>query len=62
MLKEKQKTATAIDVFISSLQKRDNLITVFDNKLFLTVVEKVILQRDGKLEFVFKNGTHITCC
>lgn len=60
-LKEKQKKAAAIDCFISSLKKRDNLITVFDNKLFLTVVEKVIVKHDGILEFVFKNGTHVTC-
>ena len=58
---KKLRKAAAIDNFINELRKRENLITEFDNRLFLITVEKIIVKRNRKLEFVFKNGTSVTC-
>ena len=49
----------AIDRFISDLSKRDELLTEFDNCLWLTVVDTVTVQSDGILLFKFNDGTEI---
>ena len=48
-----------IDRFISDLLKRDELLTEFDNCLWLTVADKVTVQSDGVLVFDFNDGTEI---
>ena len=58
--KEKQTRAGALDRFIAELRKRDELLTVFDNRLWLTVVDYAEAQRDGALTFHFCDGTQIT--
>ncbi len=55
--KEKQTRAGAIDRFIAELRKREELLTVFDNRLWLTVVDYAEVQRDGTLTFHFCDGT-----
>lgn len=52
----KRKT---IDRFISDLSKRDELLTEFDNCLWLTVVDTVTIRKDGTLVFKFNDGTEI---
>ena len=49
----------AIDRFIFDLSKRDELLTEFDNCLWLTVVDTVTVQSDGILLFKFNDGTEI---
>ena len=49
----------ALDRFISDLSKRDELLTEFDNCLWLTVVDTVTVQSDGILLFKFNDGTEI---
>ena len=49
----------AIDRFIYDLSKRDELLTEFDNYLWLTVVDIVMVQSDGTLVFKFNDGTEI---
>lgn len=49
----------AIDRFISDFLKRDELLTEFDNCLWLTVVDTVTVQSDGTLVFKFNDGTEI---
>lgn len=49
----------AIDRFISNLSKRDELLTEFDNCLWLTVADKVTVRKDGTLVFKFNDGTEI---
>lgn len=49
----------AIDRFISDLLKRDELLTEFDNCLWLTVVDTVTVQSDGILLFKFNDGVEI---
>lgn len=45
--------------FISDLSKRDELLTKFDNCLWLTVVDTVTVYKDGILVFKFNDGTEI---
>ena len=49
----------ALDRFISDLSKRDELLTEFDNCLWLTVVDTVTVQSDGILLFRFNDVTEI---
>ena len=49
----------AIDRFISDLSKREELLTEFDNCLWLTFVDTVTVQSDGILLFKFNDGTEI---
>lgn len=49
----------AIDRFISNLSKRGELLTEFDNCLWLTVVDTVTVRKDGTLIFRFNDGTEI---
>ena len=49
----------AIDRFISDLLKRDELLTEFDNCLWLTVVDTVTVRKDGTLIFKFNDDTEI---
>lgn len=58
--KEKQTRAGAIDRFIAELRKRDELLAVFDNRLWLTVLDYAEVQRDGTLIFHFCDGTAVT--
>ena len=57
---EKQTKAKAIDRFIDALLAREELLTEFDNRLWLTVVDYVTVHRDGKMTFRFYDGTEIT--
>ncbi len=55
----KMKKADMIDHFISDLAGRDNLLTEFDDRLWLTVVDTVTVRKDGVLVFRLLNGTEI---
>lgn len=46
--------------FLAELKKRNELLTEFDNCLWLTVIDRVTVQRDGSLIFRFCNGTEIS--
>lgn len=41
------------------LSKRKELMTEFDEQLWIAAVDKVTVFYDGKLLFVFKDGTEI---
>lgn len=45
-----------VERFISMISKQKDLLSEFDNWLWLTTVNKVIVQRDGGLLFCFNNG------
>lgn len=49
----------ATDRFISELSKREELLTEFDNCLWLTVIDKVTVRNNGTLVFRFNDGTEI---
>ncbi len=49
----------AIERFIHTLAKREGLLTEFDNCLWLTTVDQVLVETDGRLLFRFFAGTEI---
>jgi len=54
-----KKWLRAIERFLSTVSERDELLTDFDECLWLTVVDSVLVQRDGTLTFRFVDGTEI---
>lgn len=48
-----------IERFIADLSARDELLTEFDDCLFLTAVERVTVKNDGVLVFRFYSGTEV---
>lgn len=50
-----------MEQFITNLVKNDNLLSDFDDWLWLTTVDKVVVQKDGGLLFKFYNGMEILC-
>lgn len=57
--KERQAKADAMGAFMFSLSESKNIITEFDEGLWLAVVRKVTAFHDGRLVFTFQNGTEI---
>ena len=57
---ERQAKAENIGAFMFELHERDAAITEFDDRLWLTTVDKVTVHRDGRLVFLFQNGTEVT--
>lgn len=49
----------SINKFINELKKRDELLTEFDNKLWLTILEYATVQRDGTMVFHFFDGSEV---
>jgi len=49
----------SIVVFIKELEQRDGLITEFDEELWNGTVEKVMVNTEDKITFVFKDGMEI---
>ena len=45
--------------FILELSKCKELLTEFDEKLWVAAVDKVLVFQDGRLVFTFKDGTEI---
>lgn len=48
-----------LDGMIRQLTEQDMTITAFDEKLWRIMVENVTVGTDGKLTFLFRNGTKI---
>ena len=57
---EKLSKAKAIDRFLATISKREDLLTEFDNRLWLTLVDYAEIHHDGTLIFHFFDGTQIT--
>ena len=58
--RERLGKAKIIEGFIKDIENRPLAITEFDDKLWLTVIDKATVGRDGTITFKFKNGTEIT--
>lgn len=54
--KEKQNKNRALESFIQSLKSCDSTLNEFDDKLWIMVIDKVIVRKDGQLVFGFKDG------
>ena len=54
------KRAETLSAFMFEVREQDRLVEAFNKKLWLATVDTVIVSRDGKLTFKFKNGKEIT--
>ena len=54
-LEIKMKKSKA-EIFIESLKQQSCLLTEFDERLWYSLIEKVIVNSDGSMNFEFKNG------
>ena len=57
---ERQAKAENIGAFMFELVERQDAITEFDDRLWLATVDKVTVYSDGRLVFLFQNGTEVT--
>jgi hypothetical protein len=48
-----------ISRFICTLKKNDSLLTEFDEELWVATVDKVIVQSEHEITFLFKDGTEL---
>lgn len=55
-LKQRRKQAVDVKSFMKILEKQGNLVTKFDAKLFNTLVDKLIIYKEKKIEVHFKNS------
>ena len=57
---ERQAKAENIGAFMFELVERQDAITEFDDRLWLATVDKATVYSDGRLVFLFQNGTEVT--
>ena len=53
---EKQARRDEVEYFIDGLKKQD-LLTVFDENVWLSMVDYLTVHKDGKVEFTFLDGS-----
>ena len=58
--RERLGKARTIDGFIKDIKSRPLVITDFDEKLWLAVIDTVMVAQDGTMAFKFKNASEIT--
>ena len=59
-LKSKRAKVLSIEHFLSEIAAKENLIDTFDEKLFMSVVDKIVVKSYTKAAIVFKNGQEIS--
>ena len=52
---DKQARRDEVEYFIEDLKKQD-LLTAFDENVWLSMVDYLCVHKDGKVEFIFLNG------
>ena len=57
--RERLGKGKTLEGVIREIQTRELAITEFDEKLWLAVVDHVVVGRDGSMTFRFKNGAEI---
>ncbi len=58
-LKSKRARVISIENFLNEISSKENLINIFDEKLFTSVVDKIVVKSYTKADIVFKNGQEI---
>ena len=53
---DKQARRDKVEYFIEDLKKQD-LLTVFDENVWLSMVDYLCVHKDGKVEFTFLDGS-----
>lgn len=56
---ESKSRLEKINIFLNQLKQNDKIITEFDEQLWYSMIEKVIVHSSGKFEFIFKDGRSI---
>ena len=46
--------------YISAMSKKPEIITEWDNSLWVTMIDRCIVHRDKAVTFIFRDGTEIT--
>ena len=54
------KKADLISGFMFQIHEQDGMIEKFDEKLWLTTIDQVLIHHDGRMIFRFRNGTEVT--
>ena len=57
---EKNGKANQISAFMFEIHERESVIEDFDERLWITSIEKVTVNHDGSMVFSFKNGMEVT--
>lgn len=58
-LKNKRARVISIENFLNEISSKESLIGTFDEKLFTSVVDKIVVKSYTKAAIVFKNGQEI---
>ena len=64
LLSEKEKKAAKVETikaYLQMLENTEEVLSEFDDKLWIMTVEHAIAKSDGTITFVFKDGTEIIC-
>jgi DNA invertase Pin-like site-specific DNA recombinase len=56
---ERYRKKRVLDGFIKGLETMENFINEFNERLWNTIIEQVIVTTDGRLTFCFKDGTNL---
>lgn len=48
-----------MSLFIRTLKKQPEVLDAWDDTIWTVMVEKAIVHKDGKITFVFYNGTEV---
>jgi hypothetical protein len=58
--RERLGKAKTIEVFIKDIESRPLVISKFDEKLWLAVIDTATVAQDNTITFRFENGSEIT--
>ena len=56
---QRKAQADSISAFMFELHETDEPVTEFDSKLWLSVIDNVLVKHNGKLLFRFRNGMEL---
>lgn len=59
LLDERRKKAEMISAFMFEIHEREDFIEEFDEKLWITTIDSVLVDHDGTMVFRFKNGSEV---
>jgi len=58
--RDRQTQSLMLDGFIQSLKACKNVLEDFDDRLWMAAIDKVAVQSDGRLVFIFKDSRQVT--
>lgn len=58
--KDLEYRITEIKAYIEKLRKAESIITEWDDMLWMILIEKATVYNNGKITFLFKDGTEVS--